>query len=86
MDARTAGAFAQAPWDMINHLAATIPGARAYQHHLSGDLFVLTHIHLLRMRWELHAAVCVHVCIYVDIALLQSAGSLFLTQNVLLLS
>ena len=46
MDARTAGAFAKAPWDMINHLAATISGARAYQHHLSGDLFVLTHIHL----------------------------------------
>ena len=25
-----------------------LSGARAYQHHLSGDLFVLTHIHLLR--------------------------------------
>ena len=28
------------------------------------------------MRWELDAAVCVHVCMYVDIALLLSAGSL----------
>ena len=26
-DARTAGAFAKAPWDLINHLAATIPDA-----------------------------------------------------------
>ena len=31
---RTAGVCAKAPWDMINHLAATIPGARAYQHHM----------------------------------------------------
>ena len=44
MDARTAGAFAKALWDMINHLAATIPGARAYQHHMCGDLFVLMHV------------------------------------------
>ena len=48
MDARTAGAFAKALWDMINHLAATILGASAYQHHLSGGLFLLTHIYLLR--------------------------------------
>ena len=48
MDALAAGAFAMAPWDMINHLAATIPGARAYQHYLSGDLFVLTHINIFR--------------------------------------
>merc|ERR1712039_1097054 len=43
-DARTAGAFAKAPWDLINHLAATIPDARAYQHRICGDLFVPMHV------------------------------------------
>ena len=48
IDARTAGAFVKALCGMIHHLAATILGASAYQHHLSGGLFLLTHIYLLR--------------------------------------
>ena len=36
MDVRTAGVCAKVPWDMLAHLAATIPDACAYQHHMRG--------------------------------------------------